>query len=204
VAPKRLPEFLTANEQTVLLQSLNRVSGFREGVLAALLIRLMMNSGLRVSEVINLRMGHLDMHSGHAWVREGKGKKDRAMRIIPPDMELLRTWLWQYRLKNVQAHPSAWVFATMNGNRLDPRWVRRLIKRERERAGIRKDVHPHTLRHTFATDFYAGTRDLVKLQMLLGHADIRTTMVYVHLNPVEAMDDAAKIAMARLSACSTM
>ena len=202
MAPKKLPEFLNESEQTLLLGYLKGKLNSREGVLSALLIRLMLNSGLRASEVINLRYRDIDWQSGKTWIREGKGKKDRAVQIAAPDLELVFEWVSAYRRGTVL--PASWVFCTVNGNRLDDRWVRRVVKRECWRAGIEKDVHCHSLRHSYASDFYRQTRDLVKLQMMLGHADIRTTMVYVHLNPTEALESSNELAMARLSRRSTM
>jgi integrase/recombinase XerD len=206
--PKRLPEILTDREQMHLLSYLNNRLGSKEGVLFALLIRLMLNNGFRASEIINLRYQDVDWHTGNAWVREGKGKKDRAVRICLPDMRLLETWMYHHRYPGQtgpgQVPSMLWVFATINGNRLDDRWLRRVVKRECHRAGIDKDIHPHSLRHTFATAVYTETRDLAGLQMLLGHADIRTTMVYVHLNPASALQTTNELAVKRLSACSTI
>jgi integrase/recombinase XerD len=208
MAPKRLPEFLTREEQTKLLDYLNARLDSRTGLLYAILFRLMLNNGFRASELLNLRYRDVDWNSGHAYIREGKGKKDRAVKIDVEDMRLLETWMFRHRYPGQtgpgQVPAALWVFATINGNRLDDRFLRRLVKRECARAGIAKDVHPHTLRHSFGTDFYSHTKDLAQTQMVMGHADIRTTMVYVHINPVVALKMTNELARTRLSACSAM
>lgn len=200
--PKKLPEILSKADQVGLISYLNSRLWCRTGLQNALLIRLMLNSGFRASEVLNLRYRDIDWYSGDAWVRDGKGKKDRAIKIAPPDLNVLREWVEKWRGGNVGS--TAWVFCSKNFNRLDDRWLRRMVKQESAQAGLEKDVHPHTLRHSWASDFYANTRDLAQLQILLGHTDVRTTMVYVHINPAEAMQISADLAMARLSLCNTM
>ena len=72
-------------------------------------------------------------------------------------------------------------FATLDGERINDRYLRAMVKRRARKAGITKDVHPHTLRHTFATDLYRNTRNIRLVQKALGHSDLSTTMVYTHI-----------------------
>ena len=82
-------------------------------------------------------------------------------------------------------------YKTYPGKQLNPRYVRKMVKRTAEKAGINKDISPHTLRHTYATDFYRDTGNIRMVQKALGHADISTTMIYTHIVDDE-LEDAMK------------
>lgn len=179
---RKLPEVLTAEEQEKLLAQPNPKC--RTGLRNLCMIRLMLNVGLRASEVLNLRPQDIDWMSGKLMVREGKGKKDRTLWIGEEDLELLRKWR--------EKRPGGeFLFTTLQGERLDDRYLRAMVKRLARKAGIIKDVHPHTLRHTFATDLYRETKNIRLIQKALGHADLSTTMIYTHIVD-EELEEALK------------
>jgi site-specific recombinase XerD len=139
------------------------------------LITLMLNAGLRASEAFHLRAWDIDWTSGQIMVREGKGKKDRCLWLNEADLDLLRS------RKSRRPIAGELLFTTLHGTPLKDRDLRAMVKRRARKAGIVKDVHPHMLRHTFATDLYRVTKDIRLVQKTLGHADLSTTMIYTHL-----------------------
>jgi integrase/recombinase XerD len=139
------------------------------------MMTLMLNAGLRASEVLHLRGRDIDWTSGQLMVREGKGKKDRSLWLSEPDLDLLRAW------KSRRPVAGELLFTTLRGTPIKDRDLRAMVKRRARKAGIIKDVHPHMLRHTFATDLYRVTKDIRLVQKTLGHADLSTTMIYTHL-----------------------
>ena len=163
------------------------------------MIKLMLRTGLRLSEVINLRWGSLDLRTGRVKVVEGKGNKDRILWINNETLEKLRNWR-QRQMEEVG--DMEFVFTTSTGNQLKSRDVRSMIYRYAKKAGIQKEVEknytdkegnkfnetykekkvkPHTLRHTFATDLLRETKNLRVVQKALGHSDISTTQIYTHI-----------------------
>ena len=169
---RRLPEILTGEEQTRLLEQPNPEC--KTGLRNLCMIRIMLNIGLRASEVIFLKVKHIDWMSGKVYVRQGKGNKDRVLWLGEEDLELLRQW------REVKPE-SEYLFTTLKGDTLNDRYLRAMVKRLGEQAGISKDVHPHMLRHTFATDLYRETKDIRLVQKALGHSDLSTTMIYTHI-----------------------
>jgi site-specific recombinase XerD len=173
--PRRLPTVLNEDEQEALLQQPN--PNRRTGLRSLCLLRLMLNTGLRAAEVLNLKVSDIDWQSGKLMVREGKGKKDRTLWIGLEDLDLLKKWL---KFK-VQVPENEFLFTTHDGKRLQDRYLRFMVKRLARHAGINKDVHPHMLRHTFATDLLRQTKNLRLAQKALGHAQITSTQVYTHI-----------------------
>jgi integrase/recombinase XerD len=109
-------------------------------------------------------------------IRQAKGRKDRTAWLDDQTLaDFLRKW------KSRQPEGTKWVFSTLLGKQLQYAYVRDALNRYVKRAHIKKDVHPHTLRHTFATELYKHTKDLALVQKALGHASISTTMIYTHL-----------------------
>jgi integrase/recombinase XerD len=147
---------------------------------------LMLKTGLRLSEVINLRLKDIDFKNGDLYVRQGKGSRDRKLYIRPEIASAIEKWLSWRKVK------SPYVFTPLSTNtKLKPRYIQKFVKRYAIRAGINKNIHPHTLRHTFASDLYRETKNLVLVQKALGHADISTTTIYTHLVPYE-LDNALR------------
>ncbi|WP_349582068.1 site-specific tyrosine recombinase XerD [Leuconostoc citreum] len=145
------------------------------------LLEVMYATGLRVSELVNLKMSDLHIQLGLIQTL-GKGDKER----IIPIGEVAVDWLERYfagaRLTLLKAQESPYVFVNDRGGQLTRQGVWKIIKKLVLEAGITKDVSPHTLRHSFATHILENGADLRIVQELLGHADISTTQIYTHIS----------------------
>ncbi|MDP2858074.1 MAG: tyrosine-type recombinase/integrase [Bacillota bacterium] len=172
--PLRLPEVLTDTEREALLAQPNPKCP--TGLRNQCMLRLMVDAGLRVGEVLALQVRDLDWAAGKVMIRQGKGAKDRVVWINEDLLELLRQWR-----ERRPAGSNGLLFTTLQGGELDARYIRELVKRLAKRAGIEKDVHPHLLRHTMATDLLRSTKNLRLVQKALGHSNITTTTIYAHI-----------------------
>lgn len=181
-AKKTLPKFLTESERLALLKVPNKryLTGHRNLVM----LHLMASVGLRVGEVLNLKLADVDLNTGKLMVREGKGKKDRAVYLNGETLELLRSW-------RERKPESELYFTTLKGEPINDRYLRAAVERMGKKAGIEKHVHPHMLRHTFATQFFGETKNILMTQKALGHSDVSTTMIYTHVVDAE-MESAMK------------
>jgi len=181
IRPRKLPEVLTEEEQDRLLNQPNPrwVTGERN----LALLRLMLDTGLRLSEATELRWKNVDLRTGKIEVKEGKGGKDRILWCGELTLEWLRSWRQRQREEAGERLDHA--FTAMSGdtlgNPLDNRYVQDMVPRYAERAGIEKRVTPHTLRHTFATDLLNETGNIRMVQKALGHAQLSSTMIYTHI-----------------------
>ena len=143
----------------------------------AAVVELLYGSGLRVAELCGLRPGDLDLERRRVVVW-GKGSRQRQVPLSPPAVDAVERWLAQGRPALVgPTSPDDAVFLNRRGNRLTPRDVRRILDRRSATP-----VHPHALRHTFATHLLDGGADLRAVQELLGHADLATTQLYTHVS----------------------
>jgi integrase/recombinase XerD len=139
-------------------------------------------TGSRASEVVGLRLEDLHLDSGFCKC-QGKGSKQRVVPLGRPAVEALRGYLEGQRPRLVRAAPEApWVFVSRGGRALTREMLWVLVKKYVRRAGLNPKVSPHTLRHSFATHLLAGGADLRTVQELLGHANIRTTQQYTHVD----------------------
>jgi len=169
---RRLPDTLNNQERTALLSQPNKKA--RTGLRDLAMIRLMLNAGLRSSEVLNISVEDVDWISGKLIIRHGKGNKDRIMWLNEDDLEIIKEW------KEIK--PSSPVlFTTLKGNKINDRYLRAMVKRRAKKTDITKDVHPHLLRHTFATDLLRSTKNIRLVQKALGHASLSSTMIYTHV-----------------------
>ena len=184
---RRIPEVLTEEEQRALLSQPNR--RYPTGERNHLMLRLMLNVGLRLSEAINLKWRDLDLMTGKLHVKQGKGAKDRILWIGEEDLELLRKW--RERQAKVVGKAPEHMFTTLQGKPLSPRYVQAMVRRYADKAGIQKRVHPHTLRHTFATDLLRTVKNVRIVQKALGHANLSTTQIYTHIVD-EELEEALK------------
>lgn len=171
----RIPTVLTPAEARALVLAVNPrcATGERDRAL----MQVMLHAGLRVSEALALTEHDIDWDSGQLTVRQGKGHKDRVLWLSPQVLALLAAW---------RAHKPRTaglrLFSTLKGLPLHANHVRAMVKRRAAAAGLtHKDVHPHTLRHTFATELYRQTKNIRLVQKALGHADLSTTMIYTHI-----------------------
>jgi len=182
---KRLPSFLTIEEIERLLEApdLSTPQGQRDRAL----IELLYASGLRVSELVNLNLEqiNLDTNEIRVW---GKGSKERMVLMGKPAAEALRAYLQQGRPKlfGTRIRMTNALFINRYGGRLTERRVQRILEKYAHIAGIGKRVHPHMLRHTFATHLLDGGADLRVVQELLGHANLSSTQIYTHVTRSQA------------------
>lgn len=180
---RRLPSFLTVEETVRLLESpdVSKPQGQRDHALLELLYA----SGLRVSEVVSLNVEQINASGGEVRVR-GKGAKERMVLSGEPAMRALNTYLEQGRKALLGGKRNNAVFVNKFGNRLGTRRVQKILARYAAAANINKPVHPHLLRHTFATHLLDGGADLRVVQELLGHAQLSSTQVYTHVSQSQA------------------
>jgi integrase/recombinase XerD len=138
------------------------------------------STGMRRSELCHLRPEDIDKERMVIRIREGKGRKDREVPLSPKLREQLRTYYRSLRRRN------GWLFPSLQAVRTDKPITDKVVwhacREAARRSGITKSIHPHTLRHSFATHLYDSGADLPVIQDLLGHADPRDTMIYVHLS----------------------
>ena len=174
---RKIPEVLTETEQQALLAQPNL--RYPTGERNRLMLSLMLNTGLRLSEITCLKWKDVDLNSGRLTVRQGKGSKDRVLWVGDVDLESLQAWRRRQtnRAGKLQLH----VFTTLAGKPVSGRYVQQMVKRYAVRAGIEKDIHPHSLRHSFATDLYRETTNIRLTQKALGHANLATTQIYTHI-----------------------
>ncbi|HYW02632.1 MAG TPA: tyrosine recombinase XerC [Gammaproteobacteria bacterium] len=144
------------------------------------LLELIYSSGLRLAEVVGLDLTELDLADAVVEVREGKGAKDRKVPIGRYAVRALREWL--DRRPELAAPGETAVFVSRRGRRLAHRSVQLRLRDRALRQGLDRPVHPHMLRHSFASHLLESSGDLRAVQDLLGHADISTTQIYTHLD----------------------
>lgn len=145
------------------------------------ILELFYSSGLRLAELVNLDIGMLDFAEGTVTVT-GKGNKTRIVPLGSHAANALQAWLQQRaNIKIIDKNPNA-VFVTQQGRRITPRAVQYRVKSWAIKQGINTDMHPHLLRHSFATHVLQSSQDLRAVQEMLGHANISTTQVYTHLD----------------------
>jgi site-specific recombinase XerD len=167
--PSRLPEVLTQEEVIRLFDAIDNSKH-------SLMVRLMYSSGLRVSELVNLRVRDFEFDKGYGWVRRGKGCKDRLFVLASGIRQELSDFIALNGLRY-----ESWIFIGNKYGHLTSRTVYAIVKQASVKAGLGKRVHPHTLRHSFATHLIENGYDVVRVQALLGHNSTDTTMVYVHM-----------------------
>jgi len=172
--PRRLPAVLSVEEVTLLLQAAPG-SKYKAAFATAY------GAGLRVSEVVALRVGDIDSERMLLRVEQGKGRQDRHAMLSPQLLELLRQW-WREGRRLGALLPGGWLFPGRNlVEPLSTRQLNRAVHAAAEAAGIKKRVSPHTLRHSFATHLLEQDTDIRIIQVLLGHAKLDTTARYTRV-----------------------
>jgi integrase/recombinase XerD len=166
---KKLPVILSKAEVKALLEAPQNLK--HRAMLAT-----MYGAGLRISEVTSLKVSDLDRGRRVIWVRGGKGHKDRQVMLAEPLRDLLAAyWRWK--------RPTDWLFPGRNPDRpIATNSVFRACEKAAQKAGITKPIHPHSLRHAFATHLLDEGVNLLVIQALLGHAHLKTTARYLHLS----------------------
>lgn len=166
--PKRLPEFLTKEET---IRFLNVIENFKH----RLMIELMYGTGMRVSELVSLKVKDFCFDNNYGWIRQGKGRKDRLF-ILPLKLkERIQELIASQKLNS-----DSWLFPGQSGDHYSVSSIQAIVKNAKKKAGIEKNIHPHTLRHSFATHVIQNGYSLMELQPLMGHSKLETTMIYLH------------------------
>ncbi len=172
----KLPIVLEPEEVQKLIKQPNK--RYPTGLRNKAIISLMLHCGLRLSEITDLKPGSINLTKGKLRIESGKGNKDRDLAIPDYLIDLLNTW------RKIKPK-SSYFFPTLQGNKLSPRYIQQMVKRYSQKAGIIKNVSPHTLRHTYATQYYKQTKDIETLRRILGHTDISTTTIYITLANID-------------------
>jgi len=180
---KFLPEVLSQEEVTALLNAIDNLK--HKAVLMTIY-----SGGLRISELINLKIKDIDSNRMQIRIEQGKGKKDRYTLLGQKTLEVLRSYVKQYQ-------PREWLFEGVNYGPFSETSIKKALKTALERTKITKHVTPHTLRHSFATHLLESGTDLRYIQSLLGHQSTKTTEIYTHItvkgfdqikNPLDRLD----------------
>jgi integrase/recombinase XerC len=176
--PRRLPKTLDADQ-------VNKFLSFQEDSLTArrdrAIAELFYSSGLRLAELAAIDTGDIDSHSRLLTVT-GKGNKTRTVPIGSVALEAIRRWLEVRPAVAADEDSGVALFTSNQGRRISPRSIQARLKLQGRKAGMHQDVHPHMLRHSFASHLLESSGDLRAVQELLGHANISTTQIYTHLD----------------------
>ncbi len=170
---RSLPIYLTKNEMVLLIDS----AGSQK---SRLIIKLLYSSGLRVSELCQLKVEEIDFNSGKGYVRKGKGGKDRLFFMGKSLSTDLKTY--------VSSRESGHLFINNVGSSLSERNVQKIVSGAAKRGGINKKVTPHKLRHSFATHLHDSGTSIRTIQELLGHSNLQTTEIYTHVSAKKLED----------------
>ncbi|MEM7221960.1 MAG: site-specific integrase [Pseudomonadota bacterium] len=172
--PHKLPEVLSPEEVILLLEA-------APGPKYKAALSTAYGAGLRVSEVVNLKVSDVDSTRMMLRIEQGKGRRDRHALLSPQLLALLRAWWKEGRQLGVML-PNGWLFPGRPPvNPMSPRQLNRVVHAAADAAGIKKRVSPHTLRHSFATHLLEQDIDIRVIQVLLGHAKLDTTALYTRV-----------------------
>ena len=180
---KKLPTVLSVNEIKKIFKQSENTHNELLGLRDRCIIELLYSCGLRVSELCELKINNIQFDSNVIRFF-GKGNKERIIPLTFYAKEWMEKYLYQSRqiLSNRKSSEQKYVFLSNNGKRLTRAAIWQSIKKYVNAAGITKTVSPHTFRHSFATHLVDGGANLIEIQKLLGHSDISTTEIYVHLS----------------------
>lgn len=179
VLGEHLPEILSAEEVDALESSidLSKWEGHRNRAI----IEVLFSCGLRVSELVSLKMS--DLYLDEQYIRVfGKGSKERLVPISPKAINELHYWFQDRDTMRIKPGEEDYVFLNRRGAHLTRTMILIMIKQQAALAGIQKTISPHTLRHSFATVLLEGGADLRAIQAMLGHESIGTTEIYTHID----------------------
>ena len=174
-----LPKTINQKDVKLLLESIETSDPL--GMRDRALIELLYSSGLRLGEIMEALLENLYLEEGHIRVT-GKGNKTRIVPIGKKALEEINNYLDKGRKKLVNSKSTSHIFLSIRGKKLSPSRIWQIVKERSKRADIKSPIHPHQLRHSFATHLLSGGADLRIIQELLGHADISTTQTYTHVD----------------------
>lgn len=176
---KTLPGILNEHEIELLLNQplINTPIGLRDKAM----IELLYATGVRVSELVNLRLSDLDLNIGYIKVM-GKGAKERFVPIGERAINILKEYIKKVRSKFDKERGSPYLFLNNRGKPFSRQGFWKMLREYAKKAGIKKKITPHIIRHSFATHLLKNGADLRSVQMMLGHSDISTTQIYTHID----------------------
>ena len=176
-AEKKLPQILTGKEVELLLDQpkCTDLKGFRDKAMLELLYA----TGIRVSELINLDVGDVNLPGG--FIKCASGNKVRIIPLYPAAIKALGDYIEKIRPKLIADAREQSLFVNVSGERMSRQGFWKIIKFYQEKAQIKKDITPHTLRHSFAAHLLENGADLRSIQEMLGHSDISSTQIYAQL-----------------------
>ncbi|MGI6319987.1 MAG: site-specific tyrosine recombinase/integron integrase [Bacteroidales bacterium] len=170
---KPLPNYLTLSE----VKSMIDVVENRKHLC---IIKMLYGAGLRLGELLNLKLSDINSENMLIYIRKAKGNKDRVVMLSSDLLIELREYFIIYK-------PKEYLFEGQNGGTYSERSVQNVVKNVASRAGIKKKVTPHTLRHSFATHLIEAGTDIRFIQQLLGHQSIKTTEIYTHITDISKL-----------------
>lgn len=175
---KRLPKFLYYNDLDKILNNFNLENIYE--IRDYFILELLYSTGIRVSELINIKMSDINTSTGEIRIL-GKGSKERIVLFGKVCLDKIQFYLSESR-SILNKHGSDYLILNKNGNKITPRYIEKMVRDVCLRSGIKGDVTPHTLRHTFATHMLNEGADLKTVQELLGHSDLSATGIYTHVS----------------------
>ena len=176
---RKIPEVLTVAEVERLLDAVDISNPL--GIRDRAILEFMYATGARVSETINVKTS--DIHKEQRFVRLfGKGSKERLVPIGKQSLYWIERYMRDVRPTMVNKYSGGYLFLNSRGRKFSRMGIWKIIRRWAEKAGIEKNVHPHTLRHSFATHLIEGGADTRAVQEMLGHISIATTQIYTHIS----------------------
>ena len=177
--PEHMPVVLTLEEIDRIEDSIDLSKA--EGARNRAIIEVLFSCGLRVSELVNMKLSDLYLEDRMLLVR-GKGNKERLVPVSNKAIADLKRWFFDRNLMKIKPGEDDYVFLNRRGAHLTRTMILIMVKRQAEEAGIKKTISPHTFRHSFATALLQGGADLRSIQAMLGHEKIDTTLVYTHIS----------------------
>ena len=174
---RKLPHILTSKEVELFLEQPDPSDA--KGCRDRAMLELLYATGIRVSELIGLNMDNLNLSAG--FVRCGSRGRERMIPLYPAAVRALDDYIRHIRPQMIEHPDEQALFVNMNGERMSRQGFWKLIKHYQEKAGIDKEITPHTLRHSFAAHLLENGADLRSIQEMLGHADISSTQIYAQL-----------------------
>ena len=182
--PTTLPTVLS-------LKDISKILAVTKNLKHKTMLFLIYSAGLRLGELLELKLGDIDSDTMKIYVRKGKGKKDRYIMLSENVLNLLRDYYKVYK-------PNDYIFEGQNGGKYSPKSVQSVFKTALKKAGIKKKATVHTLRHSFATHLLDDGTDIRYIQELLGHKRLETTQIYTHvssysINKIKSPADKLKI-----------
>lgn len=176
---QRLPGVLSRQEVDSLLSQPDGSNHL--GKRDSALLEILYATGLRVSELVGLKLSNINLEAGYVRLM-GKGSKERIVPMGSKALDTLKTYLSEGRPSLLKGRSSSYLFLNLRGNPITRQGFWKVIKKYGRSAGIKKEITPHKLRHSFATHLLEGGADLRSVQVMLGHADISTTQIYTHIS----------------------